>query len=365
MPPGERRCRMNDSEYMALALAEAQKGVGRTSPNPPVGCVIVRDGEVVGRGFHPKAGEAHAEVFALRGAGERARGATAYVTLEPCSHFGRTPPCADALIAAGVARVVVAAGDPNPQVNGRGLQKLRAAGITVETGVLGAEAEAQQSGFRSLVTRGRPHVVYKYAMTLDGKVAALNEGNGPVSGPEARARVMAWRNECDAIAVGARTALLDDPQLNVRGLEGGRDPRPVLFDPEGHVPATARAIREGTVLVLREGRATPLEGDPRVTVLRAHSLPHALEQLAGLGISTLLLEGGPTLASAFFEAGLIDELRVFVAPKLLGAGLSPLLSPARSMHAAQGLAVRSVDVLGNDVLIVADGRWQMAEGESS
>lgn len=354
-----------DAEYMQLALNEAAKGLGRTSPNPPVGCVIVRDGEIaseiVGRGFHPQAGEPHAEVFALREAGERARGAIAYVTLEPCSHFGRTPPCADALIAAGVARVVVAAGDPNPQVNGRGLEKLRAAGIEVATGVLEAAAVRQQAGFRSLVTRGRPHVIYKYAMTLDGKVAALNEGNGPVSGPEARARVMAWRNEVDAVAVGARTALLDNPQLNVRGLDGGRDPRAVLFDPEGHLPATARAIRKGTVLVLREGRSTPLERDPRVTVLRAASLPGALEHLARLNISTLLLEGGPTLASAFFEAGLIDELRVFVAPKLLGAGLSPLLAPVRSMHAATELAVRSVEVLGNDVLVIAERRGQSAE----
>lgn len=342
---------MNDSEYMAQALAEAQKGVGRTSPNPPVGCVIVNGGVVVGRGFHPRAGEPHAEVFALREAGERARGATAYVTLEPCSHHGRTPPCADALIAAGISRVVVAAGDPNPQVNGRGLAKLRAAGITVETGVLEAEAVRQQAGFRSLVTRGRPYVIYKYAMTLDGKTAAHGEGNGPVSGPEARARVMQWRNECDAIAVGARTALLDDPQLSTRGIDGGRDPRPVLFDPEGHIPAHARAIREGAVLVLQEGRRSPLERDPRVTVIRPHSLPHALEQLAALGISTLLLEGGATLASAFFEAGLIDELRVFIAPKLLGAGLSPLVGPTRSLHAAQGLDVWNVERVGDDVLV--------------
>ncbi|MDO4262866.1 MAG: bifunctional diaminohydroxyphosphoribosylaminopyrimidine deaminase/5-amino-6-(5-phosphoribosylamino)uracil reductase RibD, partial [Deinococcus sp.] len=192
-----------DESYMAQALAEAARGLGRTSPNPPVGCVIVEagSGAVVGRGFHPKAGEPHAEVFALRGAGERARGATAYVTLEPCSHFGRTPPCADALIAAGVGRVVVAASDPNPLVGGRGLERLRAAGIAVQTGVLEAQAVRQQAGFRSRILRGRPFVIYKYAMTLDGKVAALREdgsaeANGAVTGPEARARVMAWRNEC-------------------------------------------------------------------------------------------------------------------------------------------------------------------------
>ena len=229
--------------HMQRALLLAYMKGAETRPNPKVGAVLVREDQIVGVGWHERAGMPHAEVNALQKAGEKARGATLYVTLEPCSHHGRTPPCADALIAAGVARVVVAAGDPNPQVNGRGLEKLRAAGIEVETGVLEAEAVRQQAGFRSLVTRGRPHVIYKYAMTLDGKVAALNEGNGPVSGAEARARVMQWRNEVDAVAVGARTALLDDPQLNVRGLGGGRDPRAVLFDPEGHLPASARAIR--------------------------------------------------------------------------------------------------------------------------
>ncbi|MCD0159039.1 bifunctional diaminohydroxyphosphoribosylaminopyrimidine deaminase/5-amino-6-(5-phosphoribosylamino)uracil reductase RibD, partial [Deinococcus sp. 6GRE01] len=196
---------------MTLALAEAARGLGRTAPNPPVGCVIVQGDELVGRGFHPRAGEPHAEVFALRDAGERARGATAYVTLEPCSHHGRTPPCAEALIVAGLRRVVVAALDPNPLVAGRGVQKLRDAGIEVTVGVLEPEAVRQQAGFRSLIVRGRPWVVAKYAMTLDGKVAAPNEGNGAVSGPEARERTMRWRDELDAIAVGRGTLGLDNP----------------------------------------------------------------------------------------------------------------------------------------------------------
>ena len=356
---------------MRLALAEAARGLGRTSPNPPVGCVIVQPGEsradpagdtsgnpdprIVGRGFHLRAGGPHAETFALREAGERARGATAYVTLEPCSHFGHTPPCADALIAAGVRRVVVAATDPDPRVSGQGLARLRAAGAEVVTGVLEAEARRQQAGFRSRLLRGRPHVIYKYAMTLDGKVAAEGEANGPVSGPEARARVMAWRDEVDAVGVGVGTALLDDPQLNVRGRgEGARDPRAVIFDPDGRLPVQARAVRPGTVLLLREGAESPLERDPRVTVRRAASLPGALSALSDLGVGTLLLEGGPTLASAFFEADLIDELRVFVAPKLLGAGLSPLKLPLRSMHAATRLQVQNVELVGADVLVTAD-----------
>ncbi len=344
------KSREQDTEYMKLALAEAQKGVGRTSPNPPVGCVIVQGAEVVGRGFHPRAGEPHAEVVALRDAGERAREATAYVTLEPCSHYGRTPPCADALIAAGVSRVVVAAGDPNPQVNGQGLAKLRAAGVDVEIGVLEAEATRQQAGFRSLVTRGRPHVIYKYAMTLDGKTAALGQGNGSVSGPQARERVMHWRNQADALAVGAHTVQLDNPQLTTRGLDGGRDPRAVIFDREGRTPPSALALRPGTIVVSTP--STNYTAPAGVTVLRAEGLPDALTQLGNLNISTLLLEGGATLASAFLTSGLIDEVRAFVAPKLLGAGLPPLLAPTRSMHAAQDLDVWSVEQVGEDVLIV-------------
>ncbi|WP_189641780.1 bifunctional diaminohydroxyphosphoribosylaminopyrimidine deaminase/5-amino-6-(5-phosphoribosylamino)uracil reductase RibD [Deinococcus piscis] len=343
---------------MAQALAQAARGLGRTSPNPPVGCVIVDagSGEVVGRGFHPRAGEPHAEVFALRDAGERARGAIAYVTLEPCSHHGRTPPCADALIAAGVARVVVAAGDPNPLVGGRGLEKLRAAGIAVQTGVLEAQAVRQQAGFRSRILRGRPFVIYKYAMTLDGKVAALrgdgaSEANGAVTGPEARARVMRWRDECDAIAVGVGTLLTDDPQLTTRGVEGGRDPRPVIFDRQGRTPPTARAVRPGTVIVTAPGVSAPALAEAGAVLLPAVDLAEALRGLAELDISTLLLEGGPTLASMFAAAGLIDEVRAFIAPKLLGAGLSPLTSPQRLMAEAGGLEVVGVEQVGSDLLI--------------
>ncbi|MFC6617903.1 bifunctional diaminohydroxyphosphoribosylaminopyrimidine deaminase/5-amino-6-(5-phosphoribosylamino)uracil reductase RibD [Deinococcus radiophilus] len=237
-------------------------------------------GEVVGRGFHPRAGEPHAEVFALREAGEQARGATAYVTLEPCSHFGRTPPCADALIAAGIARVVVAARDPNPQVDGRGIERLRAAGMEVTSGVLEAEAVRQQAGFRARMEKGRPHVIYKYAMTLDGKVAAVDdagqtEANGAVSGPEARARVMQWRDECDAIAVGVGTVLTDDPRLTTRGVPGGRDPRPVIFDRAARTPPSARALREGAVVVTLPHADASALASVGVTILPAATLEEA------------------------------------------------------------------------------------------
>ncbi|PNY82863.1 bifunctional diaminohydroxyphosphoribosylaminopyrimidine deaminase/5-amino-6-(5-phosphoribosylamino)uracil reductase RibD [Deinococcus koreensis] len=336
---------------MALALAEAARGLGRTAPNPPVGCLIVRGREVVGCGFHPKAGEPHAEVFALREAGVRARGATAYVTLEPCSHHGRTPPCAEALIAAGVARVVVAALDPNPRVSGQGVRRLRDAGIDVALGVLEDLATRQQAGFRSLITRGRPWVVAKYAMTLDGKVAAAGEGNGSVSSEAARARVMGWRNELDAIAVGSGTVLADDPALTVRGVDGGRNPRPVVFDRTGRLPPGARALRPETVLVTAPTTHAAACEDSGMTVVRADDLPGALGALGSLNLSSLLLEGGPTLLSAFFAAGLVDEVRVFLAPKLLGAGLSPLTTPLRAMSDARALEDVTVEPLGPDVLV--------------
>ena len=353
---------------MRLALREAARGQATAVPNPPVGCVLVRGGEVVGRGFHARAGEPHAEVLALRGAGERARGATAYVTLEPCAHTGRTPPCADALIAAGVARVVVAALDPDPRVAGQGVARLRAAGVDVTLGVLEDEATRQQAGFRMRVTAGRPWVAYKYAMTLDGRVAAAGEGRGTVTSAPAWARVMAWRAEADAVAVGSGTVLADDPRLTVRGPqdwpedwlgdrpEGGRDPRPVVFDRSGRVPPTARALRPGSVLVTAPGtdsrpHADQLYEERGVTVLRADSLPGALRALGDLGLNTLLLEGGPTLATAFFAAGLVDEVRALVAPKVLGAGLPPLALVPRPMAQAHELRGVQIEVLGPDLLV--------------
>lgn len=359
----------HDAFYMQLALAEASKGLGRTAPNPPVGCVIVRSSLpaepptkhtakhteepteecVVGRGHHPKAGEPHAEVFALREAGEQARGATAYVTLEPCSHYGRTPPCALALIEAGVRRVVVAATDPNPQVSGRGLRMLQDAGIEVSQGICAEQAIRQQLGFRSLMHRKRPYVIYKYAMTLDGKTAAKAEGNGRVSGRMAQTQVMRWRNECDAIAVGAGTILADDPQLTTRGMVGGRHPRPVLFDLRGQIPVQARAVRSDSILI---GPATLEAKHPKSSVLvqdGRKSLEQILEELsAEYGISSILLEGGSQLASAFMSSELVDEVRVFIAPKMLGAGLSPITLPIRNMAHATPLQGVTVELLGNE-----------------
>ncbi|CAM3611669.1 bifunctional diaminohydroxyphosphoribosylaminopyrimidine deaminase/5-amino-6-(5-phosphoribosylamino)uracil reductase RibD [Deinococcus frigens] len=340
-----------DERWMTRALDLAARGLGRTTPNPPVGCVIVQGDEVVGRGFHPRAGEPHAEVFALRGAGAQARGAAAYVTLEPCHHHGRTPPCTDALIASGVRRVVVAALDPNPAVAGRGVRALRDAGIDVTVDVLEALATRQQAGFRSLIVRGRPWVVAKYAMTLDGKVAAPGEGNGAVSGAAARARAMTWRDTLDAVAVGSGTLHSDDPALTTRGLSGGRDARAVVFDRRARSSLQARAWRPGSVLVTAPDAATSAFEAAGVNVVQAATLLDALAQLGRLDLSSLLLEGGPGLLSAFLDAGLVDEVKVFIAPKLLGRGLSPLTSPVCRMNEAQELRDMTVETLGPDVLV--------------
>ncbi|GGO40092.1 bifunctional diaminohydroxyphosphoribosylaminopyrimidine deaminase/5-amino-6-(5-phosphoribosylamino)uracil reductase RibD [Deinococcus humi] len=340
-----------DERWMTLALDLAPRGLGRTAPNPPVSCVIVQGDEVVGQGFHPRAGEPHAEVFAPHGAGAHARGATAYVTLEPCSHHGRTPPCTDALIASGVCRVVVSTLNPNPRVAGRGVQALRDAAIDVSVGILEAGATRQQAGFRSVIVRGRPWVVAKYAMTLDGKVAAVGEGNGKVSDAAARERAMVWRNELDAVAVGSGTLNMDDPALTTRGVPGGRYARAVVFDRQARSNPQAQAWRPGSVLVTAPDAAVSAFEASGITVVRAETPQSALTQLGHLGLSSMLLEGGPGLLSTLLDAGLVDEVRTFISPKLLGGGLSPLTSPDRRMNEAQELRDVTVETLGQDVLV--------------
>lgn len=337
----------SDTGLMQEALMLAAKALGRTSPNPPVGCVIAVHGQVVGKGFHPKAGEPHAEVFALKEAGPLARGSTVYVTLEPCSHHGRTPPCADALIEAGVARVVVSALDPNPLVAGKGIQKLRAAGIQVDVGLLEDQALRQQAGFRQRVVTGRPRVSYKFAQTLDGKMAPLEPKQLWLTGPEARRFVHELRNHTDAIAVGSQTVLTDDPALTTR-LEGQdtRDPRPVIFDRSGRVPANAKVFRPGAIVVTESQQLYP----EHVHVIRTTDVQEVLQELGHLGINSLLVEGGPSLASEFLKAGLLDELLVLISPKIMGKGQSPLWLDLPELQLLQDVKVQK---LGQDTLIHA------------
>jgi diaminohydroxyphosphoribosylaminopyrimidine deaminase/5-amino-6-(5-phosphoribosylamino)uracil reductase len=310
-----------DVEWMRRAIDQAARGIGGTHPNPVVGCVVIdQDGNLAGEGFHAVAGGPHAEVEALRTAGSRARGGTAYVTLEPCNHTGRTGPCADALIEAGVARVVYAVPDPNKTAAG-GAEKLASKNIEVEQGVLQAEAEAVNHVWLHSVRTGRPFVTWKFATTLDGRSAAPDGTSKWITGPIARADVHRLRAECDAIAVGTQTVLDDDPELTVRDendVPAERQPlRVVVGDRE--IPPTAR---------VRNDRAETL-------LLPTHDPAEVLRQLDDRSIRHLWLEGGPTLAAAFLRAGLIDEIVAYVAPALLGAG-----------HAAVGeLGAESIDHL--------------------
>jgi diaminohydroxyphosphoribosylaminopyrimidine deaminase / 5-amino-6-(5-phosphoribosylamino)uracil reductase len=315
---------MTDEEWLGRALELAERGRGTTVPNPVVGAVLVKDGEVVGEGWHERAGAPHAEVVALEAAGERARGATLYVTLEPCAHHGRTPPCADALVQAGIARVVAAVGDPNPENDGAGFERLRTAGVEVELpgGELEWRARAQNEAFRVWVAERRPFVVYKAAVTLDGRVTV--PGSRWVTGEESRRRVHELRARMDAVAVGMGTVRADDPQLTARDVDAERQPRRLAFG-RGPLP-------EGSELELLDG---PLEQE--------------LARLAEEGVQSLLLEGGPTLATAFVAAGLVDKLVLFVAPTLSGAGprfLGDLRKPLTLVH-------MSAERVGSDAFVTA------------
>ena len=338
-----------DHLHMAQALRLAERGLYTTQPNPRVGCVIAQGDAVVGEGWHRRAGEPHAEVFALREAGERARGATAYVTLEPCAHHGRTPPCAGALIAAGVARVAIAAEDPFPQVDGRGIGTLRAAGIAVETGLLREAARELNSGFFSRIERGRPWVRVKLARSLDGRTALANGESKWITGEAARNDVQRWRARSSAILTGSGTVLADDPRLTVRLDEarpvearmtplsaGEREQVPplrVVLDRRLRTPAASHVLDgEAPTLVLHAADAIPID-DRYARVERvvvpgqgdALDLHAVLALLAGRGCSEVHVEAGPTLCGALFAAGLVDELLLYIAPLLLGDSARPLL----------------------------------------
>jgi diaminohydroxyphosphoribosylaminopyrimidine deaminase/5-amino-6-(5-phosphoribosylamino)uracil reductase len=327
-----------DHAYMARALQLAARGLYSTDPNPRVGCVIVRDGEVVGEGWHCRAGEPHAEVFALERAGTRARSATAYVTLEPCCHHGRTPPCSDGLIAAGVKRVVAAMEDPNPRIAGRGLAQLREHGIVVESGVMGVQAERLNPGFIRRMTEGRPWVRCKLAMSLDGRTALANGASRWISGEAARADVQQWRARSSAVMTGIGTVLADDPALTVRlplplWAERGcgstlRQPLRVVMDSRLRTPATARLLAQpGETLIFAAGE-DPVAAE-RLAAAGAKveyapskdggvDLKAALAQLARRGINEVWVEAGAVLSGALLREGLVDELILYMAPLLMG-----------------------------------------------
>jgi diaminohydroxyphosphoribosylaminopyrimidine deaminase/5-amino-6-(5-phosphoribosylamino)uracil reductase len=305
------------------ALELAERGRGTTHPNPVVGAVVTREGEVVGEGWHERQGGPHAEVAALEAAGERARGGTLYVTLEPCRSFGRTPPCSAAVLAAGIKRVVVASLDPNPEARG-GLEELRAAGVEVELaeGTIAELARRQNEAWRTWIAEARPFVTYKAAITLDGRVTV--PGSRWVSGEESRRRVHELRAASDAVAVGMGAVRTDNPRLDARDVDADRQPRRLAF---GSAP-----LPEGSELELLPGL-----------------LEEELARLAKEGVQSLLLEGGPTLATAFLRAGLVDKLLLFVAPRLSGAG-PRFLGDFEAPVDLQGVEVEQV---GEDVLLTA------------
>ena len=353
-----------DSAHMARALQLAARGRYSAHPNPVVGCVIVRDDEVVGEGWHARAGEPHAEILALQAAGDAARGATAYVTLEPCAHHGKTPPCADALIDAGVRRVVAAMQDPFEEVAGRGLAKLLDAGIETETGLMQAAAEALNEGFISRVTRGRPFLRLKVAASIDGATAMASGESQWITGPEARHDVQKLRARSGAVMTGIGTVLADDPSLTVRELDtDGRQPLRVVLDSRLRMPSAARMLSlDGATLVCctEDGDAGPLAAaGAEILVCGAHDgVVNVFEVLAALAereINEVLVEAGPRLAGYLLEKDLVDELVIYQSPHIMGSSTRGMFTtPAwEALADRKALSISDVRRIGNDTRITA------------
>lgn len=332
---------MNDARWMKSALVLARRAVGRTWPNPAVGCILVRDGRIVGRGVTAPGGRPHAEPTALTQAGPLAAGATAYVTLEPCAHHGKTPPCTDALIAAGIARAVVAIEDPDPRVSGRGITALKNAGIAVRLGIEAEAARAVNAGFLSRIERGRPHILLKLAASLDGRIATRTGESRWITGSAARRYVHAIRARSDAVLIGAGTARADDPMLDVRGLGlGARKPVRVVADGSLSIPLTGRLVqtaRDRPLWVLHRPDAPPDRADAlrnAGAILLPVPAPDglldmsaALTDLAERGLTNILCEGGGRIAASLLARGLVDKLAVFSAGKIIGGDGTPAVQP--------------------------------------
>jgi diaminohydroxyphosphoribosylaminopyrimidine deaminase/5-amino-6-(5-phosphoribosylamino)uracil reductase len=347
---------------MRLALREAEKGLGRTSPNPAVGAVVVKAGRVVARGHHARAGAPHAEVVALARAGSRARGADLYTTLEPCDHWGRTPPCSLAILQAGVRRVFVGSRDPNPVVNGRGTGRLRRGGVEVVPDVLRAECDRLNRAWFHFITTGLPFVTLKIAASLDGRIATRTGDSRWVTGPEARALVHRLRDRVDAVLVGSGTARADDPRLTARPPGGrGRDPVRVVLDTRLRLPRRLRLFRQRSAAptLVAHARERLPRLPPGVEPVRCRArggridLADLLDKLGQRGVTHLLVEGGARVASAFLAAGLVDELLLFLSPRVVGGdGLAWAQGPGPG-RMAEALRLAEVEVArcGEDVLV--------------
>jgi diaminohydroxyphosphoribosylaminopyrimidine deaminase/5-amino-6-(5-phosphoribosylamino)uracil reductase len=360
--------RIDDAHYMRLALRLGRRGLGRTSPNPPVGGVVVAGQTVVGRGYHHKAGQPHGEAEALHDAGARARGATLYVTLEPCAHHGRMPPCVDAVIAAGVRRVVIGTRDPNPHVRGNGAARLRAAGIDVTMGVEQAACDELIAPFRKHITTGLPLVTLKLAASLDGRIATATGESRWITGEASRRYVHRLRAENDAILVGAQTVLDDDPELTCR-MRGGRNPLRVILDGRLRIPLSAKVLtntRTAATLVVagRQASAAKIRQiearGATVMCLPAtsgrFSMTRLMRALGKLNVASVLIEGGTTAAAAALAARVVDRLLIFYAPKLIGGDGRPMLGPlgVRRLLQTPRLGPLRVRQLAGDVLLATE-----------
>ena len=354
-----------DHGFMAEALRLAEQGLYTTEPNPRVGCVVVKDGQIVGRGFHKKAGEAHAEVLALQEAGGDAKGATLYVTLEPCSHQGKTAPCADAVIAAGIKRVVAAMGDPNPKVAGHGFEKLKRAGVAVVSGLMEAQAAALNPGFISRMTRGRPWVRSKLAVSLDGRTALATGQSKWISGEAAREDVHRWRARSSAVLTGIGTILADDPNFSVRLAGEWRQPLKVVVDTNLSTPPNAKLLQQNAEQVYF---ATAV-GDPeeQEAILNTGAsiqvfpekrgfmdLKAILESLIELECNEVLVEAGSGMNGALLEAGLLDEFIIYIVPCLMGDTARGMFSlpPLMSLEERRELQITDMRMLGNDLRLM-------------
>lgn len=362
---------INHQHYMQRALELAALGRFSSMPNPMVGCVIVANGTIVGEGWHARAGEPHAEVHALRAAGGAAQGATAYVTLEPCSHYGRTPPCADALVAAGIAHVVVALEDPNPLVRGQGIARLREHGIQVTVGVLAADARRLNEGFVARMQRQRPWLQLKMAASLDGKTALANGQSQWITGVDARGDVHRWRAQSGAILSTAATVLADDARLTARHPAVQQQPLRVIIDSQGLLSADLPLFKERSPVLLVHAADTPLVAFPeqveRLVLPRNDAgfiaLPELLRELAKRQINRVWTECGAGLAGALLQTKLVDELVFYLAPKLMGAAGASLLNLPRytAMEQVPELTFTDVRQVGSDLRIIAVPRW--AQGD--
>lgn len=358
----------DDHQWMQLAIRLAEQGRYTTTPNPRVGCVIVKDGQVIGQGAHLKAGEPHAEVHALRQAGGAAKGATAYVTLEPCSHHGKTPPCAEALVQAGVSKIIAAMDDPNPLVAGRGLAYLQTQGIITESGLLEAQAKALNPGFILRMTEQRPFVRLKTASSLDGKTALHNGESQWITSEAARRDVQHWRASSCAILTGINTILKDDPQLTVRAFDIGRQPLRVIVDSQLRIPLNAKVLAQGHALIAYAEATTQAQTDKLAALqdlgVSTVCLPNTqrqvdmvalLSELARRQCNEVMVEAGATLNAALLQTGMVDELLMYIAPMLMGHGAQGLFNwpDLAQMSAVKHLDIQDIRHVGPDIRLQA------------